>query len=118
MCTCEEIASPMKEFDRKPAENIARSALKFKRYIIVARLNLNFFIYTFTRIEYRIHWCKKNLLIFLFFYLLNSLGFQATLGGKKTGATGGTLYWSPPEKENPGKGSDSRVILRGLRSFH
>lgn len=46
-------------------------------------LILLFFIYTFTRIEYRIHWYKKKLELFLFFYLLNSLGFQVILGGKK-----------------------------------
>ena len=79
------MTSATKEFDRKPAKNIAHLALKFERYkASLHGLILNFYYYSLLGLNTEcIGAKKKNKVLFLFFYLLNSLGFQAILGGKK-----------------------------------
>ena len=60
-CACEEMTSATKEFDRKPTKNIAHLALKFEMYkASIHGLILIFYNYSFTRIEYQMHWGKKK----------------------------------------------------------
>ena len=80
------MTSATKEFDRKPAKNIACLVLKFKRYkALLHGLILIFFIILLQGLNTKCIGAKKNKVLFLLFYLLNSPGFQAILGSKNTG---------------------------------